>query len=404
MYSIGNAPFRGVWVSCGDRCETATPTEAGAETNLTAYRLMFTLHGYIITVSYGFCNCRLTNAGNWGILICERVANLKMIGKITVNKIIKCISPIIAAVLILLSLCACADIKTAESGKIKIVCTVFPIYDWTREIASDKAEIIWLTEGGTDMHSFQPSAADMVKIAECDILIYIGGESDKWVDEAAKQYQSEKRTIVNLTSLLGDSLKEEEHTEGMEEEHKHEEETEYDEHIWLSLKNADLFSGAIADALAYKDPQNAEFYKENARNYTEKLTALDGGYQKAVSEAKNKTLLFADRFPFRYLTEDYGLSYYAAFPGCSAETEASFETVAFLSAKADELGLKYIIKTETAGTKIAETVIANTKEKNQQIMELDSMQSVGIKDAMNGTTYLSVMEKNLETLKKALGE
>lgn len=327
-----------------------------------------------------------------------------MIGKITVNKIIKCISPIIAAVLILLSLCACADTKTAESGKIKVVCTVFPIYDWTRETAGDRAEMIWLTSNGTDMHSFQPSAADMVKIAECDILIYIGGESDKWVDEAEKQYQSEKRTLVNLTSLLGDSLKEEEHTEGMEEEHEHEEETEYDEHVWLSIKNAVLFSGAIADALADKDPQNAEFYKENARNYTKKLTALDGGYQKAASEAKNKTLLFADRFPFRYLTDDYGLSYYAAFPGCSAETEASFETVAFLSAKADELGLKSIIKTETAGTKIAETVIANTKEKNQEILVLDSMQSVGIKDAKNGITYLSVMEKNLETLKKALGE
>lgn len=328
-----------------------------------------------------------------------------MIGKITVNKIIKCISPIISAVLILLSLCACADIKTAESGKIKVVCTVFPIYDWTREIAGDKAEIIWLTEGGTDMHSFQPSAADMVKIAECDILIYIGGESDKWVDETVKQYQNEKRTLINLISLLGDSLKEEEHTEGMQEEHEQgEEETEYDEHVWLSLKNAVLFSGAIADLLAEKDPENADFYKENARNYTEKLNAFDGEYEKAVSKAQNKTLLFADRFPFRYLTEDYGLSYYAAFPGCSAETEASFETVAFLSAKTDELGLKYILKTETAATKIAETVIANTKEKNQQILVLDSMQSVGIKDAMNGTTYLSVMEKNLETLKKALGE
>lgn len=328
-----------------------------------------------------------------------------MIGKITVNKIIKCISPIIAAVLILLSLCACADTKTAESGKIKVVCTVFPIYDWTREIVGDKAEIIWLAQNGTDMHSFQPSVADIVKIAECDVLIYIGGESDKWVNEASKQYENEDRELINLTALLGDSLKEEEHTEGMEEEHEHEEEeTEYDEHVWLSIKNAVLFSGAIADALADKDPQNAEFYKENARNYTKKLTALDGEYQKAASEAKNKTLLFADRFPFRYLTEDYGLSYYAAFPGCSSETEASFETVAFLSAKADELGLKSIIKTETAGTKIAETVIANTKEKNQEILVLDSMQSVGIKDAKNGITYLSVMEKNLETLKKALGE
>lgn len=328
-----------------------------------------------------------------------------MIGNITVNKIIKHILPIFSALLILLCFSACGDVKTAESDKIKVVCTVFPIYDWTREIVGDKAEIIWLAQNGTDMHSFQPSAADMVKIAECDILIYIGGESDKWVDETVKQYENEKRALINLTSLLGDSLKEEEHTEGMQEEHEQgEEETEYDEHVWLSLKNAVLFSGAIADALAEKDPENADFYKENVRNYTEKLNALDGEYEKAVSKAQNKTLLFADRFPFRYLTEDYGLSYYAAFPGCSAETEASFETVAFLSAKTDELGLKYILKTETAATKIAETVITNTKEKNQEILVLDSMQSVGIKDAMNGTTYLSVMEKNLETLKKALGE
>ena len=385
MYSIGNAPFRGL--------------------NLTAYRLRLTLHGYIITVSYIFCNSRLTRRANWGILICERVANLKMIGNTTVKKSFKRILPILSEILILFSLCACGGTKTKESGKIKVVCTVFPIYDWTREIAGDKAEIIWLTENGTDMHSFQPSAADMVKIAECDILIYIGGESDKWVDKTVKQYENEKRALINLTSLLGDSLKEEEHTEGMQEEHEQgEEEAEYDEHVWLSLKNAALFSGAIADSLADKDPENAEFYKESARNYTEKLTALDGEYQKAVSAAPTKTLLVADRFPFRYLTDDYGLSYYAAFPGCSAETEASFETVAFLSAKADELGLKYIIKTETAATKIAETVIANTKENNQQILVLDSMQSVGIKDANNGTTYLSITEKNLETLKKALGE
>ena len=328
-----------------------------------------------------------------------------MIGNTTVKKSFKRILPILSAVLILFSLCACGGTKTEEIGKIKVICTVFPIYDWAREIAGDKAEIIWLTENGTDMHSFQPSAADMVKIAECDILIYIGGESDEWVDETVKQYENEKRALINLTSLLGDSLKEEEHTEGMQEEHEQgEEEAEYDEHVWLSLKNAVLFSGAIADLLADKDPENAEFYKENARNYTEKLNALDGEYQKAVNAAPLKTLLVADRFPFRYLTEDYGLSYYAAFPGCSAETEASFETVAFLSAKVDELGLKYVIKTETAATKIAETVIANTKEKNQQILVLDSMQSVGSKDANNGTTYLSITEKNLETLKKALGE
>ena len=346
----------------------------------------------------------MTIGVNWGILICERVANLKKIGN-TAVKNIKRILPILSAVLILFSLCACGGTKTTESDKIKVVCTVFPIYDWTKVIASDKAEIIWLTENGTDMHSFQPSAADMVKIAECDVLIYIGGESDKWIDEAAKQYENRDRVLVNLTALLGDSLKEEEHTEGMQEEHEQgEDETEYDEHVWLSLKNALLFTEAIADTLAEKDPENAEIYKENALGYTEKLNSLDGEYKTAVSAANNKTLLIADRFPFRYLTDDYALSYYAAFPGCSAETEASFETVAFLSSKIDELGLKYVIKTETAATKIAETVIANTKEKNQEILVLDSMQSVGSKDAEKGVTYLSVMEKNLETLKKALGE
>ena len=204
--------------------------------------------------------------------------------------------------------------------------------------------------------------------------------------------------------LLGDSAYEEEHTEGMQEErHSHEEEEEeYDEHVWLSIKNAALFAEHIAGVLAEKDFKNADFYRENVKSYTEKLAALDGEYSGAVKGAGIKTLLIADRFPFRYLTEDYGLSYYAAFPGCSAETEASFETVAFLSSKADELGLKYILTTETSGTKIADTVIANTKAKNQEILVLDSMQSVGKKDSENGITYLSVMEKNLETLKKAL--
>lgn len=331
----------------------------------------------------------------------------KFIFLIGYNKVInniKRISALVTALLLLLCLCACKGTQNEQSGKLKVVCTVFPIYDWIRETAGDKAEISLLLSNGTDMHSFQPSAADMIKIAECDVLIYVGGESDEWVSEAIKLYENKNRSLVNLTELLGENLLKEEHTEGMQEErHSHGgEEEEFDEHIWLSLNNAALFVQSIADTLGGKDPQNADIYRENALNYTKKLTALGGEYRAAVNAARLKTLLVADRFPFRYLTEDYGLSYYAAFPGCSAETEASFETVAFLSAKTDELGLKYIITTETAGTKIADTVIANTREKNQEILVLDSMQSVGIKDAENGVTYLSVMQKNLETLKKAL--
>lgn len=319
-------------------------------------------------------------------------------------KIIKRISALISAIMLSLCLCGCKGAQEAESGKIKVVCTVFPIYDWTREIAGGRAEISLLLSNGTDMHSFQPSAADMIKIAECDVLIYVGGQSDEWVDETVALYENENRTAVNLMELLGEKAYREEHTEGMEEERNSHggEEEEYDEHIWLSLNNAALFTEKTADVLAEKDPDNAAFYRENARSYTDELTALDGDYRAAVSLARVKILLVADRFPFRYLTEDYGLSYYAAFPGCSAETEASFETVAFLSAKTDELGLKYVLVTETAGRKIAETVIKNTRDKNQEILVLDSMQSVGKKDAENGVTYLSVMRKNLETLKKAL--
>lgn len=320
------------------------------------------------------------------------------------KKIIKLLSLISAVLLLPICFSGCANRQKSENGKIKVVCTVFPIYDWTREISEDKAEITWLISNGTDMHSFQPSAADMIKIAECDLFIYVGGESDKWIDDAIKQYDSKSRTLVNLMELLGDSAYEEEHSEGMQEEHHshQEEDAEYDEHVWLSLKNAALFTEQIAEVLAEKDFKNADFYRENAKSYTDKLTALDGEFLNAVNASRIKTLLVADRFPFRYLTEDYGLSYFAAFPVCSAETEASFETVAFLSSKADELGLKYVLTTETAGTKIAETVIANTRKKNQQILVLDSMQSVGKKDAHHGTTYISVMKKNLETLKKAL--
>ena len=317
---------------------------------------------------------------------------------------IKRISALVTALLLLLCLCGCRGTQNEENEKIKVVCTVFPIYDWTREIAGDKAGISLLLSNGTDMHSFQPSAADMIKIAECDVLIYIGGESDEWVDEAIGLYNNKNRSLVNLMELLGDSAHTEEHTEGMQEErHSHgEEEEELDEHIWLSLKNAALFTENIAEVLGEKDPDNAEFYRESYVKYSEKIMSLDSEYRTAVSGARIKTLLFADRFPFRYLTEDYGLSYYAAFPGCSAETEASFETVAFLSAKTDELGLKYILTTETAGTKIADTVRANTRKKNQEILVLDSMQSVAKKDAEKGVTYLSVMQKNLEALKKAL--
>jgi zinc transport system substrate-binding protein len=226
--------------------------------------------------------------------------------------------------------------------------------------------------------------------------------------------------VVNLMETLGSAVKEEEVVEGMqaEDEHDHgddedhdkdehdhdhdEEETEYDEHVWLSLKNAKVLVNGIADAMGKADPSNAASYKANAENYNKKLSDLDSKYEETVKSSGKNTVLFGDRFPFRYLTDDYGLKYYAAFVGCSAETEASFETIVFLSGKLDELGLKTVLVIDKSDKKIAQTVVNNTKTKDQEILVMDSLQSTSTSDSSKGVSYISVMEKNLEVLSKAL--
>lgn len=298
-----------------------------------------------------------------------------------------------------------------QSGNkpLKIVTTIFPEYDWVREILGDKAdhaEVTMLLDNGIDLHSYQPTADDIIKISDCDLFIYVGGESDGWVEDALKEATNQNMKVINLLDVLGEQVKEEEVVEGMEgeeeEEADEEEGPEYDEHVWLSVKNAGTLCNAITDALEEIDPANKDAYATNAASYLEKLAALDGEYQTVVDNAARKTVLFGDRFPFRYLVDDYGLSYYAAFAGCSAETEASFETISFLAGKVDELRLPCVLTIEGAQHKIAETIVQNTAEKNQSILTLDSMQSTTSTDVANGTTYLSVMESNLDVLKQAL--
>ena len=307
---------------------------------------------------------------------------------------------------------------TNKTDKLSIVTTIFPEYDWVREILGDKAdnaEVTMLLDNGVDLHSYQPTADDIVKISDCDLFLYVGGESDGWVDDALKNATNKNMKVINLLDVLGDSVKTEEVVEGMQEtEHDHdhdhskevstfEDEEEKDEHVWLSLKNAEVFVNAISKSLQELDPDNRDTYAANAAAYIEKLSALDGEYQAAVDAATYKTVVFGDRFPFRYLVDDYGLRYYAAFVGCSAETEASFETVSFLAKKVDELKLPCVLTIEGAQHKIAETIVRNTAEKNQKVLTMDSLQSTSSKDVANGTTYLSVMEKNLSVLKEALG-
>ena len=309
-----------------------------------------------------------------------------------------------------LSLCPVSGLAE-EAGKIRVVTTIFPIYNWVREIAGDtgNTEITLLLDSGVDLHSFQPSAQDIMNVAACDLFIYVGGESDEWAEDALAEAVNPDMVVISLVEALGENAKAEEIVEGMEAEEEEEEgeegegeEEEIDEHVWLSLRNAQVFTSAIADALAQKDPANADSYRANAEAYGAKLAALDAAYAEAVDSAAHKTLLFGDRFPFRYLTDDYGLAYYAAFAGCSAETEASFETVIFLAKKTDELQLPAVLTIEGRDHRIAETIIGSTADKNRKLLTLNSMQGTTANDIEQGATYLKIMEDNLAVLKEAL--
>ncbi len=302
--------------------------------------------------------------------------------------------------------------EPTENDGLKIVTTIFPVYDWIMNVLGDNpagAEVVMLLDTGVDLHSFQPTVEDMMDISSCDLFIYVGGESDEWVEDALDGTDSDNITTLNLLDILGDSAREEVLVEGMQGEHEEEEGEEdeaegpeYDEHVWLSLKNAALFTESIEAALESVDPANAEVYKANAEAYIEKINSLDAEYEAVVSASPVKTLLFGDRFPFVYMTSDYGLDYYAAFLGCSAESEASFETVTFLANKVDELGLKHVMTIEGSDGKIADTIIKATKTGDQQVLTLNSMQAVTEKDVADNADYLEIMKNNLSVLTEAL--
>ncbi|MBR3868359.1 MAG: zinc ABC transporter substrate-binding protein [Clostridia bacterium] len=304
---------------------------------------------------------------------------------------------ILSIVLIVTVFSSCkAPETTPDNGKTTVITTIFPVYDWTRNVAGDNCNVIYLDESGTDMHSFEPTAKDILTIADADVFIHIGGVSDEWVDgaiESAKNPDLITLSLINVTGVL-----EEEITPGMEHDHDHDV-TKYDEHIWLSLRKAQSAVSAIADTLAKADDANKEKYKANAESYNAKLSALDGKYSDCVNNAKRKTLLFADRFPFRYLTEDYGIEYFAAFPGCSAESEASFDTMTFLIEKTKELSLPCILTIENSNSKIAGTI---SNETGAKILSLNSCQSVTKDDIDGGITYFSAMENNLQIITEAL--
>ena len=304
----------------------------------------------------------------------------------------------------------CISCNGFNNGKSKIITTIFPEYDWVMNVLGDKKEnfdVSLLLDSGVDLHSYSPTPKDIVTISNCDMFVYVGGESDAWVDDVLKDAKNKEMAVINLMEVLGDKAKEEELIEGMqgeeEEEESEEEGPEYDEHVWLSLNNSQLFIQSICDSLSKLDKDNANYYKTNADTYINNLKALDAEYKDAVSKANKDTLLFADRFPFRYLVDDYSLKYYAAFIGCSAESEASFETMSFLVNKVNELNLKVILKIESSDGNIAETVRKNANDSDSiSILTMDSVQSATTNEYKSGRNYLSIMQSNLGVLKQAL--
>jgi zinc transport system substrate-binding protein len=337
---------------------------------------------------------------------------------------------------LLMALCMVFSVTGfAKEEKVEVVTTIFPMYDWVKNIlgeAESKVSLSLLVDSGADLHNFQPTVEDFVKLSKADLFIYLGGPSDSWAEDAVKEAKNKDQRALNLMEALGELAKESEHVEGMEEhdhdhdhedeahddhdleheeeghdEHDHEgEEHEHhhhvDEHIWLSLKNAKVLVKVIAEELAQLLPEDAKTIQANAQSHIEKLDVLDKQYQAVVDGAENKTLLFGDRFPFLYLMDDYGLNYYAAFSGCSAESEASFETIAFLSSKMDEEKLSCIFAIDGSTQQVAKAILGASKDASRPILVLDSMQTVNRDMIDQGVSYLGIMEKNLLVLKQAL--
>ena len=345
---------------------------------------------------------------------------------------------VLAAALMLVACSAESNEKMAVQKKVSIVATIYPQYDWLKNVLGDRLDAVnlkLLIKNGTDLHSYKPSAQDIAAIASADMVVYVGGESDEWIEKALSATPKAGRVQVNLMEALGDRVKEEEIVEGMQAEdehehhheqgdpsassgtedhhehaeahedhdHEHAEEAENDEHVWLSLKNAEILVKNLAEAVAKLDTANASEYHMNAALYVAKISALDAQYRAAVDSANFKTILFGDRFPFRYLVDDYGIKYFAAFVGCSAESEASFETVAFLAGKMDSLALPAIFTIDGSNGKIARAILdASKKSKEVAVLTLNSMQSVTDAQMQAGADYLSIMQENLEVFKKAI--
>ena len=306
-----------------------------------------------------------------------------------------------------LSLTACgAEPQKTDDGKLTIVAAIFPEYDWLRNLTAGSEDIALklLIDKGVDLHSYQPNVNDIVTISNCDVFVYSGGAGDVWVEDVIETAMNPDLIAVDLMELLEQHRElcgEHEYAHDHEEE-EHDHDHTADEHIWLSLVNAGYICGELTELLCELDEENGDIYRENLGEYSASIAALDEMYRSTLSAAKHEDILFADRFPFAYLMEDYGIHHHAAYEGCSAETEVSFDTFAQLSETLSVLDLPGVVVIDDSDHRIADTVISASGDKSREIYTLQSMQAIGRRQIKDGITYLKIMEENLSVLERAL--
>lgn len=307
---------------------------------------------------------------------------------------------ILSIIFISLSMTACStgSKDTADNGNLNIVATIFPQYDFVRQIGGDKVNLSMLLPPGSEAHTFDPTVQDIQRIMDADIFIYVGGVSDSWIDDILDAVSTEKTEVISLMDITG--AVEEEITEGMDAEEENDDEVEYDEHVWTSPKNAIKICDYICEKMCSKDVENAPYFKENLNKYVKSLNELDANIRAITENASNKTLIFGDRFPFRYFTDEYGLDYYAAFPGCASDTEPSISTIAFLINKVKEEKIPVVFYIEFSNQSVADTICEGTGAKK---LLFHSCHNVSPEDFNAGITYLDLMTRNVENLREAIG-
>lgn len=313
----------------------------------------------------------------------------------------KIIAKILVAAMLLLSLCSfCACGESEDTQGISVVSTIFAPYDFAREIAGRNASVKMLISPGSDSHSYDPTPKDILAVNNCDVFIYIGGESDRWVEEILSSVDNPDMKVIKLIDCT-EELYHEEYKEGMEHDHDHgdEEESEYDEHVWTNPRNAAIICEKISEALCEVDADNAESYNANLTAYKAELSSLDEAFKEVVENGARKEIIFGDRFPLIYFVKAYGLDYYAAFPGCSSETEPSGATIAFLINKVEDDEIPVVFHLELSTGKIADTICEAT---GAQKLQFNACHNVSKDDFEAGVGYLELMWQNVETLKTAL--